>query len=252
MMFGDSSLAYIEAFTLEKVCFVAGPESGPQEGHLLTIVRALYGLQTSGTLWHDPFANLMHLMGFSPFKAVPDFWMHDCITRYEYGLVYVDNIMFIGKEPQQFFYSLINDHGRKLKGVNTPTYHLGGDFYGEYDGTLAWGAHSNVSKMINIYDTMFVSKPKEFAAPMSEKDHPESYSSDLLDAIGIKHYQAPIGSLQWSVTLGRFAKNLGVATMSTYCCAPHQGNLDRLKLMYSYLCCNPSGAIRFCVIIPNH
>jgi hypothetical protein len=48
MMVGDISLAYLEAFTLEKVCFIAGPEFVPLEGNLLTIVRAIYRLRTSG------------------------------------------------------------------------------------------------------------------------------------------------------------------------------------------------------------
>jgi hypothetical protein len=45
----DVSSAYLEAYTQAKVCFIAGPEFGPLEGHLLVIVRALYGLQTTGT-----------------------------------------------------------------------------------------------------------------------------------------------------------------------------------------------------------
>jgi hypothetical protein len=68
-------------------------------------------------------------MGFSPSKTDPDGWMHICITHYEYVLVYVDDNMFIGKEPQQFFDSLINEHGFKLTGFGTPTCHLGGYFY---------------------------------------------------------------------------------------------------------------------------
>ena len=48
IMVGDVSSAYLEAYTQEKVCFIAGPEFGPLEGHLLIIVCALYGLHTSG------------------------------------------------------------------------------------------------------------------------------------------------------------------------------------------------------------
>jgi Reverse transcriptase (RNA-dependent DNA polymerase) len=140
IMIGDISSAYLEAFTLEKVSFIAGPEFGPLAGHLLTIVRAIYGLRTSGARWHDRFADVMHLMGFSPFKADPDVWMRDCNTH-KNVLVYVDDIMFTGKEPEQFFDSVINDHGFKLKGVIINKYHLGGDFYLDSDGTLAWGAH---------------------------------------------------------------------------------------------------------------
>ena len=40
IMVGDVSFAYLEAYTQEKVCFIAGPEFGPLEGHLLVIVRA--------------------------------------------------------------------------------------------------------------------------------------------------------------------------------------------------------------------
>jgi hypothetical protein len=111
--------AYLESFTLEKVFFIAGPEFGLIAGHLLTFACALYLLRTSGPRWHDRFADVMHLMGFSYSKADPDVWMH-CITHYEYVLVYVDDIVFIGKEPKQFLDSLINDYGFKLKGDGTP------------------------------------------------------------------------------------------------------------------------------------
>jgi hypothetical protein len=46
---GDILLAYLEAYTKEKVFIVAGPEFGELKGHTLIIVKALYGLRTSGT-----------------------------------------------------------------------------------------------------------------------------------------------------------------------------------------------------------
>jgi hypothetical protein len=99
-------------------------------------VRVLYGFRTSGARWHDRFAEVMYLMGFSPCKANPDVWMRYCNTPYEYVLVCVDDIMFIGKEPHHFFDSFINDHGSKLKGVGIPKYHIAGDFDRNSDGTL--------------------------------------------------------------------------------------------------------------------
>jgi hypothetical protein len=41
--------------------------------------------------------------------------------------------------------------------------------------------------MLNNYETMFGSKPKDFETPMIEKDHDEIDTSDLLDALSIKH-----------------------------------------------------------------
>jgi Reverse transcriptase (RNA-dependent DNA polymerase) len=58
IMVGDVSSAYLEAYTQEKVCFRAGPEFGTLEGHLRVIVRALYGLRTSGARWNDRFADV--------------------------------------------------------------------------------------------------------------------------------------------------------------------------------------------------
>jgi hypothetical protein len=86
---------------------------------------------------------------------------------------------------------------------------------------------------------------------MAEKDHLLD-NSEVLDNLGIKHYQSLIGALQWLVTLGRFDIHLGIATMSSFCVAPHQGHLDYLKQMYSYLKCNPTRATRFRVYISNH
>jgi hypothetical protein len=72
---------------------------------------------------------------------------------------------------------------------------------------------------------MFGSKPKEYSTPLAVKNHPELDDSELLDDIVIKQYQLLIGALQWLVTLGHFDINLGVATMSSYHVALHQGHL---------------------------
>ncbi len=41
---GDIGNAYLELYTKEKVYFIAGPEFGELEGHIVVIVKALYGL----------------------------------------------------------------------------------------------------------------------------------------------------------------------------------------------------------------
>jgi hypothetical protein len=87
---------------------------------------------------------------------------------------------------------------------------------------------------VSKISTIFGSKPKAFATPMIEKDHPEIDTFDLLDGLGIKHYQSLIVGLQWLVPLGGFDVHLGVATVSTYRCAPCQGHLKQLKLMFDY------------------
>jgi Reverse transcriptase (RNA-dependent DNA polymerase) len=252
IMVGDVSSAYLEAYTQEKVCFIAGPEFGDLQGHLLVIERALYGLRTSGARWHDRFADTLREMGYFPCKADPDVWMKDCITHYEYVCVYVDDLMVIGKNPKDFLDTLTEKYHYQLKGVGKPSYHLGGDFFRDPDGTLAWGASTYVKKMLINFETMFGAKPKEASSPMVEKDHPELDTTDELDETGIKQYQSLIGALQWLVTLGRFDILLGVTAMSSYRAAPRVGHLECLKRMYGYIKRNPDGAIRFRVKIPDH
>ena len=252
IMVGDISSAYLEAYTQEKVYFMAGPEFGPLEGNLLTIDRALYGLRTSGAQWHDRLADTLRDMGFFPCKADPDVWLRDCGTHYEYVCVYVDDIMMFGKDPQAFFDDLTHIYHYQLKGVGPPVYHLGGDFFRDPDGIFAWGTSSYVKKMLQNYEIMFKEKPREYHSPMEEKDHPELDLTEELDADGIKRYQSLIGALQWLVTLGRFDIHVGVATMGSFRAAPRQGHLDRLKRIFGYIKKHPGGAIRFRTGVPDH
>ena len=63
-MVGDIGNAYLEAYTKEKVYFIAGKEFGPLEGHLLVIFKALYGLRTSGARFHEKLSDDFRDMGF--------------------------------------------------------------------------------------------------------------------------------------------------------------------------------------------
>jgi hypothetical protein len=166
-------------------------------------------------------------------------------------LVFVDDLMFIGTNPQSFYDALLNKHGFKPKGVGIPSYHLGGDFFRDPDGTLAWGAQIYVKKMLHNYEIIFEGKPKVYTTPMAEKDHPELDTSDLLDSTSIKQYQSLIGALHWLITLGRFDIHLCVTTLSGYRVAPLQGHYDRLKRTYGYFKRHTDGAIRFRTKIPD-
>ena len=55
----DIGNAYLEAYTSEKVCFIAGGEFGELAGHLIIIIKALYGFKSSGLRWHDHLATVL-------------------------------------------------------------------------------------------------------------------------------------------------------------------------------------------------
>jgi hypothetical protein len=71
----DIGNAYINADAREKVCFVAGDEFGAShKGHAVLIVKALYGLKTSGAAWRAHFAKTLHSLGYSSSLANLDVW----------------------------------------------------------------------------------------------------------------------------------------------------------------------------------
>jgi hypothetical protein len=84
----DVGNAYLEAYTKEKLYVIVGPEFGEERrGHVIFIVKALYGLRTGGERFHEKFAATLLSMNFLPCKADPVVWMRDCDTHYEYVCV---------------------------------------------------------------------------------------------------------------------------------------------------------------------
>ena len=249
----DVGNAYLEAKTKEKVYIIAGPEFGDLTGHTLIIYKALYGLKTSGAAFHARFAETLRSMGFKPSKNEPDVWLHPAGNHYEYICVYVDDLLIMMKDPEKFTNELQSaPHNYILKGVGPPTYHLGGDFYRDEDGTLCWGAKTYVKKMVATYESLFGEPPKEYTAPLDKDDHPELDLSEELDDHGIKQYQSLIGAMQWSISLCRFEISTAVMTLGRFRVAPRKGHMDRVKRIIGFLKKQPDAAIRFRTGRPSH
>ena len=102
----DIQNAYLEAPTKEKVWARAGPEFGSNQGRPMKIIRALYGLKSSGKMFRDHLAQtLRHELGFTNCKADNDVWMRKATKAnghkyYEYVLCYVDDILAISHDPK--------------------------------------------------------------------------------------------------------------------------------------------------------
>ena len=100
----DVGNAYLEAYTDEKLCIIAGPEFKELQGHLLIMIKALYGTRSGGARWHDRLFDILQELKFKPSKADPDVWMRPEPggTSYEYIAVYVDDLAIAAKDPQAF------------------------------------------------------------------------------------------------------------------------------------------------------
>ena len=101
----DVGNAYLNApCCREKIWFVAGPEFGSRQGTVIKVVRALYGLKSSGASWRSMFNSTILEMGFDPTVADPDVYRGanakpDGFQCYGYSLVYVDDVLIISHDP---------------------------------------------------------------------------------------------------------------------------------------------------------
>ena len=75
----DIQNAYLTADCREKIWFRAGPELGSEEGTIMIIKKALYGLKSSGAAFRAHLAETLYDIGFKPSKADPDFWMRQAV-----------------------------------------------------------------------------------------------------------------------------------------------------------------------------
>ena len=243
----DVGNAYLEAYTDEKLCIMAGPEFKELQGHLLIMAKALYGTRSGGARWHDRLFDIHQELKFKPSKADPDVWMRPEPggTCYEYIAVYVDDLAIAAKDPQAFCNELKKKYNLKLKGVGPLEYHLGCTYKKDPDETLAADPRRYVNKILESYERMFMEKPRKSRPPLEGGDHPELDTSELCDEHQTKQFQTLIGQLQWLISLGRFDIAVHVMSLSRFRAQPRKGHLDRAKRIVGYLLFLPDGAIRF-------
>jgi hypothetical protein len=100
----DIGNAYLNAPCRKRVWFVAGPEFGSRQGTVVKVVRALYGLKSSGASWRSMFNTTIRDVGFEPTIADPDVYRRafakpDGFKYYKYILIYVADVLIISREP---------------------------------------------------------------------------------------------------------------------------------------------------------
>jgi hypothetical protein len=142
----DVGNAYVQAPACEKVQTTAGPEFGPHRvGQTVIVVRAMYGLKSSGAAWHAQLSSTLMSMNFQPSLADPDVWIHAASKRdgyeyYEYILVYVDDLIVISHDPGKAMQTIQTAYRLKEEPTPPKTY-LGAtikDWYVPGDSRHVW------------------------------------------------------------------------------------------------------------------
>jgi hypothetical protein len=277
----DVGNAYLESYTKEKVYVIAGPEFKDLEGHVLIIVKSLYGLKSSGLRWYERLADVLREMGFVPCPAEPEIWMRahrkdgsiiwpsknkhapsstttaypvpaEDGSYYEYLATYVDDLTLASKAPEKVIDELESKYKFKLKGTGPLKFLLGCDYSRDEHGVLCAAPQKYIQKMEDSYLRFFGERPnRRVTSPLDSNDHPELDDSEFLEENETKIYQSMIGSAQWIVSIGRFDVAVHIMTLSSFRAQPRRGHLDRIKRIYAYLIKMKTAAIRFRTDMPD-
>jgi len=231
----DIGNAHLETHTKEKVYIIADPEFGDCEGHVLIMSKALCGLHSSGLRWSERFADVLREMGFFTSKCEKDIWVCDKGDHYECIAVHVDNLMIATKDPDSIIKLLTETHQFKLKGTGPTEFHLRCDFFCDEEGVLCYAPKKHIEKILDNYRRIHGVWPKPATSPLTDGDHPDLDTSELLNEDDQKMYQSLIGAPQWVIQIGRFDVQTTAMTLSCYRAIPRQGHLDRVKRIHGYL-----------------
>jgi hypothetical protein len=242
----DVGNAYLNATTKEKVYIITGPEFGPlDQGKVAVIVRALYGLKSSGAMWRSHFAAHLREMGFTSSLGDPDVWLRaaekpDKTEYYEYILVYVDDLLIISHQADSLLHVFENHYKYRLKDVGPPKRYLGATIERiDVDGMKTWSmsAREYLEKAIPVIEEHFgtLKQNNKITTPLPKEYHPELDTSDFLNDELIEVYQSYMGILRWAVELGRIDLAHAASLMARFQAAPRSDHLTHVLGIFSYV-----------------
>ena len=107
---GDIGTAYLNARTKEKIWTTLGVEFGDKEGMNAEVVKALYGLKTSGNAFYMHLCDAMKKLGFSQSKLDPALWfrLRKDQKGYDYFSHHEDDFLVSGRNQSNVIKTLKN------------------------------------------------------------------------------------------------------------------------------------------------
>ena len=252
----DIGNAYLNAETRERLWFQAGPEWGDKENSPVIIVRALYGLKSSGAEWKKCFASyIKHTLEYEPCVGADDnVYLKERKhpsgeSYYSYLIVYVDDVLCIDLQPDEVL-AMINRDYRLKEPPAPPTMYLGADFAtytitdtnGHTTDCWSMSSDSHIKKAMQIVkdrmnrdDVKFRSK-KTAEQPFSSQDYrPELDTTELCNDDQVQFYQSLIGIARWLCELGRLDILTETSLLSTQLAQPRVGHLHQALHLFKYL-----------------
>ena len=127
----DIQNAYLTAPCSEKVHTTLGTKFGENKHKTAIIVRALYGLASSGASFRNHVADCMYHLGYKSCLADPDLWNkpdvreEDKYEYYLYVLLYVDDCLCIHHSAEEELNKIDKFFMMKAGSIGGPDIYLG-------------------------------------------------------------------------------------------------------------------------------
>ena len=219
-------------------------------GKKAQIVRALYGMKSSGAAWRDMLSSyIKYEMGFQMCLADNDIWYHadtknDGTKYYSYICIYVDDILICSQNTHEYMTKIGSKFLLKPESIKEPNVYLGADFKKKTldDGSDLWitGANSYLKEALRISDGLLNKHGMKVNGganqPFSNISYrPELDITPLCDTEQLHIFQQLVGILRWLVELGRVDINLEVSKLSSFLAGPRIGHLHQAFHIFKYL-----------------
>ena len=127
---GDVMNSYVTAPFSKKIWTVLGKEFGADQGQKAIMVRAIYGLKSSGAVFHAHLADCMRNNGYTPCRGENDLWMKpeiepDGDEYYSYILCYVDDVLVVHHDAMTNLMKIEKYFKLKPSSIGDPDIYLG-------------------------------------------------------------------------------------------------------------------------------
>jgi Reverse transcriptase (RNA-dependent DNA polymerase) len=207
----DVSNAYLNAPCWEKIWVDTGPEFGSNEGAVMIVKKALYGLKSSGFSWKKMLTQNLKDMGYKSTIADPDVFIRPAVKAdgfkyYKILLTYMDDCLCVSANPQDTMDTLGKIYDLKDT-VKPPERYLGANIkeWQLPDGRTVWSSSGKdyVKNAVNVFKDLLHDDGKQLKSgknaerPMPKTYRPELDVSPVLGSELLGRYQQLIGILRW-------------------------------------------------------
>ena len=248
---GDVENAYITAPCSERIWTTLGAEFGADAGKRAILVRALYGLKSSGAAFRKHLGECMKALDYKPCLADPDLW-YKAATKangeqyYSYILCYVDDIMVIHENAMPVLQQINGFMKLKPSSIGDPDIYLGAKLklVELSNDTWCWSlspskyvqeAVRNCIKHLKSHFDAEYKLVKYAPNPFPLGYDPDTDTSPELPPEQASYYQSIIGVMRWMIELGRIDIATEVSQLSSYLAMPRKGHLLAALYVMSYL-----------------